>query len=73
MDELWSFVDDKGNKQWVWLALDVTTREIVGCYVGDRSGQSARALWESMPGVYRQCAKVYTDHWQAYAIKRQLT
>ena len=26
MDELWSFADDKGNKQWVWLALDVTTR-----------------------------------------------
>ena len=21
-DELWSFVDNKGNKQWVWLALD---------------------------------------------------
>ena len=21
MDELWSFVDDKGNEQWVWLAL----------------------------------------------------
>ncbi|MEG4404883.1 IS1 family transposase [Microcoleus sp. MON2_D5] len=37
MDELWSFVDDKGNKQWVWLAQDVTTREIVGCYIGDRS------------------------------------
>lgn len=32
MDELWSFVDDKGNKQWVWLAIDVVTREIVGCY-----------------------------------------
>ena len=37
MDELWSRVDDKGNKQWVWLAQDVTTREIVGCYIGDRS------------------------------------
>ena len=23
MDELWSFVDDKANKQWVWLAKDV--------------------------------------------------
>lgn len=23
MDKLWSFVDDKGNKQWVWLAIDV--------------------------------------------------
>jgi len=67
MDELWSFVDNKGNKQWVWLALDVDTREIVGCYVGDRSGNSAQALWESMPGVYRQCAKVHTDYWQAYA------
>jgi insertion element IS1 protein InsB len=27
MDELWSFVDDKGNEQWVWLALDVQTRD----------------------------------------------
>ncbi|CAA9590596.1 hypothetical protein AVDCRST_MAG81-5194 [uncultured Synechococcales cyanobacterium] len=41
MDELWSFVDEKGNKQWVWLALDVETREIVGCFIGDRSSASA--------------------------------
>jgi insertion element IS1 protein InsB len=66
MDELWSFVDDKGNKQWVWLALDVITREIVGCYIGDRSADSALALWQSMPAVYRQCAVIYTDHWEAY-------
>ena len=25
-DELWSFVDHKGNKQWVWLALDLNFR-----------------------------------------------
>jgi insertion element IS1 protein InsB len=66
MDELWSFVDDKGNKQWVWLALDVITREIVGCYIGDRSADSALALWQSMPAVYRQCAMIYTDYWDAY-------
>jgi IS1 family transposase len=66
MDELWSFVDDKGNKQWVWLALDVTTRELVGCYIGDRSKDAALALWQSMPAVYRQCAMLYTDHWEAY-------
>jgi hypothetical protein len=35
-DELWSFVDNKGNKQWVWLALDADTREIVGVYMGAR-------------------------------------
>ena len=66
MDELWSFVDHKGNKQWVWLALDADTREVIGCHVGDRSRASARSLWQSLPGVYRQCAVVYTDYWEAY-------
>jgi len=66
MDAWWSFVDDKGNKQWVWLALDVVTRELVGCHIGDRSADSALALWQSMPAVYRQCAMLYTDYWEAY-------
>jgi insertion element IS1 protein InsB len=65
-DELWSFVDHKGNKQWVWLALDADTREIIGAHVGDRSAQSAQRLWESLPKVYRQCAVIYTDAWEAY-------
>jgi len=68
MDELWSFVDDKGNEQWVWLALDVETREIVGCYIGDRSGESAKALWRSLPAVYRQCAVCYSDFWVSYPV-----
>ena len=67
-DEMWSFVNDKGNKQWIWLAQDVRTREIVGVHVGDRSGQEARKLWESLPAVYRQCAVAYTDFWDAYAL-----
>jgi insertion element IS1 protein InsB len=67
-DEMWSFVGDKGNKQWIWLALDVHTREIVGVYVGDRSEQGARELWASLPSVYRQCAVAYTDFWSAYAL-----
>jgi insertion element IS1 protein InsB len=66
MDELWSFVDNKGDKQWVWLALDANTREVIGCHIGDRSRESARALWQSLPAVYRQCAVVYTDGWEAY-------
>lgn len=66
IDELWSFVDDKGNQQWVWLAMDVVTREIVGCYIGDRSGKSAQALWDSLLAVYRQCAVCYSDFWVSY-------
>jgi insertion element IS1 protein InsB len=65
-DELWSFVDNKGNKQWVWLALDATSREIVGVHIGDRDKSAARKLWDSLPPVYRQCAVAYTDFWNAY-------
>lgn len=68
MDELWSFVDDKDDEHWVWLALDVVTREIVGCYIGDRSGESAQALWLSLPAVYRQCAVFYSDFWVSYPV-----
>lgn len=66
-DELWSFVGKKANKQWVWLALDVETRLIVGGYVGNRDEAGARGLWQSLPAVYRQCAVCYTDFWRAYA------
>jgi insertion element IS1 protein InsB len=64
--EMWSFVYDKGDKQWIWLAIDVETREIVGVHVGDRSEEGARQLWNSLPNVYRQCAVAYTDFWDAY-------
>jgi Transposase and inactivated derivatives, IS1 family len=66
LDEMWSFVRNKRFKQWIWLALDANTREIVGVYIGDRSRKSAQRLWESLPGVYRQCAVAYTDFWEAY-------
>ena len=46
-------MDHKGNKQWVWLALDADTREIVGVYIGARDEAAARQLWESWPPVYR--------------------
>lgn len=49
LDELWSFVGCKENKQWLWLAMDVDTREIVGVYLGDRTGQAAKRLWQSLP------------------------
>ncbi len=66
MDELWSFVNNKGNKQWVWVAIDTDTREVIGLYIGDRSRKSAQALWGSLPPVYRQCAVCYTDFWESY-------
>jgi insertion element IS1 protein InsB len=67
LDEMWSFVKNKRNKQWIWIALDQKTREIVGLYIGDRSKKSASELWQSLPPVYRQCAVCYTDFWESYS------
>jgi insertion element IS1 protein InsB len=36
-DEMWSFVGDKNNKQWIWLAINKESREIVGFYTGRRN------------------------------------
>ena len=50
-DEMWSFVGKKKNKQWIWLAMDKDTREIVGVYVGSRDRKGAQGLWNSLPEV----------------------
>lgn len=66
VDELWSFVGSKANKQWVWLALDKETRQVIAFYVGDRSRKSARSLWRRIPRAYREQATFYSDNWEAY-------
>jgi insertion element IS1 protein InsB len=38
---------------------------IMRCYLGDKSRQSARKLWASLSGFYRQCTVTYTDFWEA--------
>ena len=50
-DEMWSFVGDQGNKQWIWLALDVNTREIVGAYIGVRSELGAQVKLIRKPSI----------------------
>ena len=65
-DEMWSFFDNKNNEVYIWFAIDRNTRQIVGCFIGDRTRKSARKLWESLPAIYQQNAIAYTDFWQAY-------
>jgi len=60
-DEMWSFVKKKANKPWVWIAMDAITRQGMAFHVGDRSRDSAKALWAKMPLVYREQATFNTD------------
>ncbi len=65
-DEMWSFVHKKANKQWVWIAMDATTRQIIAFHVGDRSGESGKELWANIPTVYREQATFHTDQYAVY-------
>lgn len=65
-DEMWSFVGNKAQKQWIWLSIDVETKLIVGVYIGSRNKEGALGLWNSLPPVYKQCAVAYTDFWNSY-------
>jgi insertion element IS1 protein InsB len=66
-DELASFVQKKAHKQWVWIAMDAKTRQIIAFHVGDRSHTSAEQLWAKIPQAYRQHATFYTDQYVVYA------
>ena len=66
VDEMWSFVGNKENKQWIWIAMDSLSRQIIAFYVGDRSRKSAEKLWQLIPESYKQKAIFYTDDWKAY-------
>src|SRR5262245_33035001 len=66
LDELWSFVGKKANRQWLCIAMDATTHQVIVFHVGDRSGRSAQALWEKLPALYREQAMFYTDHYSVY-------
>jgi insertion element IS1 protein InsB len=65
-DEMWSFVQKKAHKQWIWIAMDAKTHQIIAFHVGDRSRDSAKALWANIPVVYRERATFHTDQYDAY-------
>ena len=65
-DEMASFVPKKANKQWIWIAMDATTRQVMAFHVGDRSRKSAKRLWAKIPHAYRQHATFYTDQYVVY-------
>jgi insertion element IS1 protein InsB len=66
-DEMWSVGVKQGSKQWLWIAIDAMTRQIVAVHVGDRRRDRAKPLWANMPAVYREQATFYTDQSDASA------
>jgi insertion element IS1 protein InsB len=65
-DEMWSFVQKKVNKQWLWLAMDAATRQVIAFHMGDRSRRSGEQLWAKIPAVYQRQATFHTDGYEVY-------
>ena len=65
LDELWSFVHNKDQECWLWVALCRRTRQIVAYTIGDRSQEGAISLRQHVPADYRRRA-TRSDFWLAY-------
>jgi insertion element IS1 protein InsB len=46
--------------------MDAKTSQIITFHVGDRSRESAKALWAKPPQVYQQHATFHTDQYEVY-------
>ena len=66
LDEIWSFVGNKDQKQWIWLALNPVNRQIIAFHIGDRTEADARILYENIPAYFKGDNAFFSDYWQAY-------
>jgi len=65
LDEVWSFVGNKRNPVYVWIALCRATRQVIAMVTGHRSAATCWRLWLAIPEPYRR-GFCYTDFWQSY-------
>lgn len=49
VDELWSFVGNKKNDQWLWLVFHKTSRQVLAMQVGPRNKKTAELLFAKLP------------------------
>lgn len=53
-DEMWSFVGNKKNDQWLWLVMHSKTRQILAFHIGKRNKASGEALMNKLPDALKK-------------------
>ena len=61
-DEMWTFVQKKKQKAWIWLCYSKMTKKILAVHIGNRGKDSAKKLIDQVPNMKIYC----TDDWDAY-------
>ncbi|MDX2301571.1 MAG: IS1 family transposase [Microscillaceae bacterium] len=67
-DEMWSFVGNKANKQWIWMVMHTANRQIIAFHVGGRAKEDAEAFFAKIPDIFKTKAVFFTDFWKAYKV-----
>ena len=65
LDECWTYVRERSNKRWLWVALCRRTRQVVAFVIGDRSARTCAQLWCRIPESYRR-GQSFSDFWKSY-------
>ena len=65
LDECWTYVRQRSNKRWLWVALCRRTRQVVAFVIGDRSAKTCARLWAKIPSEYRE-KQSFSDFWKSY-------
>jgi len=66
-DELWSFVQSKEYRVWIWIALCRRTKQVVAYYLGDRTKESFKIFYNKVPIDYANCLST-SDGFEAYKV-----
>lgn len=62
---MWSYVQNKLNKQWLWIGVCRRTNQVVGYAIGARDAETATDLRCSLASGYFDL-RSYSDRWEAY-------
>ena len=64
MDEMHSYIGQKKNSCWIWIAVDRYGKRFVHFVIGDRSSQTCGRLWDVLKA--KKLGRIMTDAWKAY-------
>ena len=63
LNEMWSFVGNKDNKQRLWLALNPINRQIIVFHVGNRGTEDVQLFYKKIPAIFKSNAEFFSDYW----------
>ena len=64
LDEMWSFVGNKSNQRWLWLAIDHDSRKIIAFTFGRRKHEVFRKFKKLLKPF--RIKRYYTDGYSCY-------